>query len=162
MSDTPPDKPSDNPGVIAPPPLIFAGGFIVALILHTLMRGSSTYLPTWLLFILAAVCLILGIIFLIGAIGLFRDAGTNARPWKPTTAIVSTGVYGFSRNPMYLGMALIYLAMALGTDNGIALIVLIPVIYVMTRFVIQREERYLEAKFGAEYLAYKSEVRRWI
>jgi protein-S-isoprenylcysteine O-methyltransferase Ste14 len=83
-------------------------------------------------------------------------------PWKPTTAIVTTGPYRFTRNPAYLGMALVYVGIALLAE---ALWVLVPLPFVLAiidRAVIAREERYLQRKFGHEYLDYKATVRRWI
>jgi protein-S-isoprenylcysteine O-methyltransferase Ste14 len=154
--------PTDHPGVIAPPPLIFIAGLGVGIGLNALLGGMSTFLPTALLFILAAVLLIAGLTLIVRSTNRFHLAKTNARPWKPTTAIVTEGVYKRTRNPMYLAMACIYAAIALALDNLAALIVLLPVLYIVDRYVIQREERYLEAKFGAEYLAYKAQVRRWL
>ena len=92
----------------------------------------------------------------------FSRKGTAVEPWKPTTAIVTTGPYRFTRNPAYLGMALTYVGIALLSS---ALWVLVPlpfVLAVIDRGVIEREERYLVAKFGEEYLGYKRTVRRWI
>lgn len=83
-------------------------------------------------------------------------AGTKVDPREPTTAIVTGGPYRFTRNPLYLSMTLIY--------SGItALFDALPgVLRIMRRGVIEREERYLEGKFGDEYLNYKAQVRRWI
>jgi protein-S-isoprenylcysteine O-methyltransferase Ste14 len=91
----------------------------------------------------------------------FQWKGTAVEPWKPTTAIVTTGPYRITRNPAYVGMALAYAGIAVMSD---ALWVLAPlplVLLVIDRGVIAREERYLERKFGQEYLDYKDRVRRW-
>ena len=92
----------------------------------------------------------------------FARKGTAVEPWKPTTAIVTTGPYRLTRNPAYVGMALVYAGVALMSD---ALWVLAPlpiVIAIVDRGVIAREERYLERKFGPEYVDYKTRVRRWV
>ncbi len=92
----------------------------------------------------------------------FTRKGTAVEPWKPTTAIVTTGPYRLTRNPAYLGMALVYIGIALLAE---ALWVLVPlplVVALIDRAVITREERYLERKFGREYLDYKATVRRWV
>jgi protein-S-isoprenylcysteine O-methyltransferase Ste14 len=92
----------------------------------------------------------------------FKKVGCNLKPWKPTTTIITTGIYGYSRNPMYLGMALVHggLAVCGGSMAGLATVVLS--VLVTRTYVIAREERYLEAKFGSVYGDYKNRVRRWI
>src|SRR6185369_15692971 len=107
---------------------------------------------------LAVVALLLGF----GALFRFRRAGTNPEPWRPTTAIVTSGVYRFTRNPMYLGMVLLYAAIAVAADSVVALVLLVPLLVVIRYGVIAREERYLVAKFGDEYRRYQASVRRWL
>ena len=94
--------------------------------------------------------------------GRFRAAGTPVEPYKPTSAIVSDGLYGLSRNPIYVALTLIYLGIGVAIDSPWILALVVPVLLVMRTGVIAREERYLERKFGAEYLDYKVSVRRWV
>ena len=89
-------------------------------------------------------------------------AETNIEPWKPTTAILSDGIYGISRNPVYVAMVFIYLGVVFLFNSLWILPPLILVLLVMHYGVILREEKYLEQKFGEEYLNYKEKVRRWI
>jgi protein-S-isoprenylcysteine O-methyltransferase Ste14 len=96
------------------------------------------------------------------AITLFRRARTNVIPFRPTTAIVTSGPYRFTRNPMYVGMAALYAGFALAFGVIWALAILPAVLLFIDRYVIAREERYLERKFGEEYRGYKQRVRRWI
>jgi protein-S-isoprenylcysteine O-methyltransferase Ste14 len=153
---------ADTAGVIAPPPLIFLGFLLAGLGLGALLGMPGTGLaPTYRL-VVAIVSLAMGAGLILGATLRFRSAKTAARPWVPTTAIVTDGVYGFTRNPMYLAMALIFAAAAFAADSLIALVALIPALLVIEFGVIRREERYLEAKFGDEYRRYKAAVRRWI
>ncbi|MCH7795577.1 MAG: isoprenylcysteine carboxylmethyltransferase family protein, partial [Proteobacteria bacterium] len=77
-------------------------------------------------------------------------------------AILSDGLYGVSRNPIYLGLTAIYLGVGVMADAGWVAVLLGPLLLVMHFGVIAREERYLERKFGDEYLRYKASVRRWI
>jgi protein-S-isoprenylcysteine O-methyltransferase Ste14 len=150
----------DNPGVVAPPPLIYAGALAIGLLANRLYpvaflpRGLSR-VPGWLLIAGG---------FSIGTLG-FREmkrAGTNVDPREPTTAIVTGGPYRFTRNPLYLSMTLIYSGVT-ALFNALPAALLLPVVLaVMRRGVIEREERYLEGKFGDEYLNYKAQVRRWI
>jgi protein-S-isoprenylcysteine O-methyltransferase Ste14 len=92
----------------------------------------------------------------------FRRARTPVAPYRPTTAIVTTGPYVFSRNPAYLGMALAYAGIAVAAEALWVLAVLVPTLIVIDRGVIAAEERYLERKFGEEYLRYKARTRRWL
>jgi protein-S-isoprenylcysteine O-methyltransferase Ste14 len=89
-------------------------------------------------------------------------AQTAVDPSKPTTAIVSDGVFRFSRNPLYLSMTLLYISISLLFNALWALLLLLPLLVIVQIGVIQREEVYLERKFGDEYLRYKSQVRRWM
>ena len=111
---------------------------------------------------LGGVALVAGIALQTSFIVAFGRKGTSVEPWKPTTAIVTTGPYRFTRNPAYLGMALISVGIALLADAPWALVPLPLVLVVIDRGVIAREERYLERKFGREYLDYKARARRWI
>jgi protein-S-isoprenylcysteine O-methyltransferase Ste14 len=111
----------------------------------------------------------LGALFVVGAVALFcgsvvkfRAAGTPVPGNKPTTVIVRTGPYRFSRNPIYLAFSLLHLGIAIWV-NGLWLVAtLVAALAVMAFVVIPREEQYLEERFGAEYLDYKNSVRRWV
>jgi protein-S-isoprenylcysteine O-methyltransferase Ste14 len=96
------------------------------------------------------------------AVRTFRAAGTPVPGNKPTTVIVRTGPYRFSRNPIYLAFSLVQLGLAIWIDSLWLVGTLIAALAVMALVVIPREERYLERKFGAEYLDYKAAVRRWL
>ncbi|MFP5353383.1 MAG: methyltransferase family protein, partial [Actinomycetota bacterium] len=87
---------------------------------------------------------------------------TGVAPWTPATTLVTEGVYRVTRNPMYLGMTLLYLGLALGLGLMWALALLPVVVAIVDRFVIRREEAYLDRKFGAAYRDYRASVRRWI
>ncbi|HVM45875.1 MAG TPA: isoprenylcysteine carboxylmethyltransferase family protein, partial [Candidatus Thermoplasmatota archaeon] len=89
-------------------------------------------------------------------------AGTDPIPFHPTTRIVTHGAYRYTRNPMYLGFALATLGLAILADSAWALLAAPAGLVLVDRLVVVREERYLERKFGEEYLAYKRRVRRWL
>jgi protein-S-isoprenylcysteine O-methyltransferase Ste14 len=91
----------------------------------------------------------------------FRRAGTSVIPFKPTTALVTSGPYRFSRNPMYLGMAFRYIGVALALGVVWALITLPFVIAAVDQLAIAIEEGYLVRKFGDPYCDYMKRVRRW-
>ena len=96
----------------------------------------------------AIAALVIGLVPGLLAAGLFNRAGTNVKPWRTTTSLVTDGPFRWTRNPMYLAFSLIYLGLALAADSLIALILLIPVLVIIYTQVIAREERYLEGKFG--------------
>ncbi len=150
----------DIPHVIAPPPLLYLVPLVLGLTADH-WWPFDTSLPTLARWIVAALCLGLSGL-LVAAILAFRRARTHPEPWKPTTALVVDGPYRFTRNPMYVGFTLIYTGIALLADSAWPLLLLPAVLLVMQRFVIRREERYLERKFGDAYRAYCASVRRWV
>ncbi|MGZ8377219.1 MAG: methyltransferase family protein [Gemmatirosa sp.] len=152
----------DNPGVIAPPPLLFLGMLAIAWAVETWVRRLPTGLPRAVRLAVAALLLAAGAALIVGALRRFRAARTNPEPWKPSTAVVASGVYRHTRNPMYVGMTLVYLALALGLDGGVALLLVVPLLALVRWGVIAREERYMEAKFGDDYRRYRASVRRWL
>jgi protein-S-isoprenylcysteine O-methyltransferase Ste14 len=150
----------DNPGVIAPPPMIYVGALLLGLLANRL--SPIPFLPRTLGRALGWPLVLSGLA--IGALGLreLRRAETNVDPYKPATAIVTEGPYRFTRNPLYVGMTLIYGGVT-ARANALPAALLLPLIlHLMRRGVIEREERYLERKFGDEYLRYKARVRRWV
>lgn len=154
------EKISDSPGVIAFPPVLYAGTLLIGLLLSLVFPIGV--LPR-------SIGLVLGILAMIcaGLIGIlaFRAmnrAQTAINPAQPTTAIVSDGVFSLSRNPLYLSLTLLYLGITLVFSSLWTLLLLLPLLVVVQVGVIKREESYLEGKFGDEYLSYKARVRRWI
>jgi protein-S-isoprenylcysteine O-methyltransferase Ste14 len=155
----PPDG-EDSAGVIAPPPLIFTIPGVAGLLVG---RAVPVHLmPQPLALVLGIVLSLVAIALMFWAVPKFRQANTAMIPYKPTTAIIETGPFAITRNPIYLAMALLYVGITL-IGNTIWPLLLLPIaLFVVQRGVIEREERYLERKFGDEYLDYKSRVRRWI
>jgi protein-S-isoprenylcysteine O-methyltransferase Ste14 len=92
----------------------------------------------------------------------FLRAGTATLPIHPSSTIVSSGIYRYSRNPMYLGMSLFTAGLALAFNSAWYLAALACAIIAVTRLAIVPEEKYLERKFGQSYLDYKARVRRWL
>jgi protein-S-isoprenylcysteine O-methyltransferase Ste14 len=150
----------DHSGVKVPPPLIYVGGFVLGLLLERFF--PILVLPQTPRHIAAVLCIALWAILSAWSIGLFRRAGTSFIPIKPTTALVFSGPYRFTRNPMYLGFIGLYVGLALWFSVVWALLALPGVIAGIQYCVIVREEQYLERKFGEKYLQYKARVRRWL
>ncbi len=151
---------SDSPRIIAPPPLIYVGGLTIGIILHWLK--PLPFVPGNLALPLEAIFIAVSVVLFVTALRTFAKAKTNVDPRKPTTRIVSTGPYRFSRNPIYLSMTLLSVGIALWVNTLWMLIILVPVLLIMQFGVIAREETYLTRKFGEEYLRYTSNVHRWL
>ena len=151
---------SDNPWVIAHPPVLYAGALITGAALDRLiplpiLAPGAGLVPGLVLIGLALA--LAGWCF-----GLFRRAGTNVPTHKPVTAIVTDGPYRLSRNPIYVALTALSIGVALWANSYWMLGMLLPTFVIMNVGVIDREERYLAAKFGDAYLAYKARVRRWL
>ena len=151
---------ADNPGVVAPPPLIFAGALGAGLLLNRIR--PTPFLPGAFSRALGWPLVVAGLLLGLWGFREMRRAGTNVDPYHPTTAIVERGPYEFTRNPLYVGMALIYSGISTRANALPAALLLLVALHLVDHGVIKREERYLEGKFGEEYLRYKGRVRRWI
>jgi len=150
----------DNPGVWLPPPLIVLAGLGVGLAVDgRLIDPELNAVP---LIVAGLATAAAGLMLGISALGLFHHKGTKPEPWKPSSALVSDGVYRFTRNPMYLGMMLLYAGIALIAGGPLTAAALAPVFLIFNVYVIAREEAYLERRFGDEYIAYRSQARRWL
>ena len=155
--------PRDNAGVIAPPPLIAAAAIVAGLVLDrllpahvlTVLMDFSTRLVIAILLVAAGGALALA------AEMRFHRAGTATMPWKPASALVTSGIYGYVRNPMYVGLGLVTVAVALVLASDWTLVMLPPAAFVLHVGVVKREERYLAAKFGEPYRLYLSTVPRY-
>ena len=93
---------------------------------------------------------------------LFRRAGTHPDPYRPDEALVTRGLFKFTRNPFYVGLGMIQAGLALVFDSAWILVMAAPAYVVLRYGVVAREEAYLERRFGDEYRAYKATVRRWL
>lgn len=148
-----------NLGLIRPP-VVYLGSIGFGLLVHLLwpveLLPASISVPLGVTLVSAA-----GALF-ISAVRTFRKAGTPVPGNRPTTIIVRTGPYAFSRNPVYLAFTLLQVGLAAWVNSLGVLVTLLPALALMVLVVVPREERYLEARFPSEYLPYKREVRRWL
>jgi len=156
---TMPASARDTPGVILPPPLIYLGGLVLGYVLHRLqplpIHHPRITFPVGLAFVLA------GIFINVAGIREFRRASTSFIPTQPSTALLQSGPFAWTRNPLYLAMTLVYIGVSLLLQSLWPIICLVPVLVLMHFGVIRREERYLERIFGDAYRAYAARVRRW-
>jgi protein-S-isoprenylcysteine O-methyltransferase Ste14 len=151
---------ADVPGVLVFPPLLFGVTLALGLLLHLIYPVNL--LPVLLARVVGTLILIASVWLALSAEAAMKRAGTNVRPDRPTLALVTDGPFRFTRNPLYLAAIGIYVGIALLVDTLWPLVLLIPLLVVLAKGVIAREERYLEAKFGETYRNYKSRVRRWM
>jgi protein-S-isoprenylcysteine O-methyltransferase Ste14 len=155
-----PAEPPDRPGVLVAPPLLYGAGLIVGLLLEW-----ATPLPgvpgsvTWPV---GVALLVAGAALAAWFVSAFRRARTPVDVRRPTRSIVTDGPFRFSRNPGYLSLTIIYLGISVLADALWPIVVLPGVVLLVQRTVIEREERYLERKFGDDYLRYKLRTRRWL
>jgi protein-S-isoprenylcysteine O-methyltransferase Ste14 len=152
---SPPEK--DRAGVIAPPPLIYAAFWGLGWLGRKLLRVDIPHAEL----IGAALCVV-AIAFGLAAAWELHRARTTIDPFGATTAIVRSGPYRVTRNPLYVSLALFYAGLALIAHAFPAILLLPVALLVMTYGVIRREELYLERKFGVEYREYRHRVRRWL
>jgi protein-S-isoprenylcysteine O-methyltransferase Ste14 len=155
-----PSDDQDKAGVVAPPPVVYLGALVFGLVLNR--RFPIAFLPRRIARNLGWLLLSGGVLLIGWFEWAMRHAGTPANPYKPVSHMVTEGPFRYTRNPAYLSMTMIYTGIA-GLANALWAILILPVaLLVIQRGVIEREERYLERKFGEEYLRYKAQVRRWI
>ncbi len=143
-----------------PPPLVFIIVFVAGLQLQRFFPFID--IPKVIGRLMSVMCFVVSAILAASSFIMFRRARTSPLPIKPTLVLVTNGPYRFSRNPMYLSLVLLYFGLALWLDIFWAL-VLVPIVIILVQYLaIMREERYLERKFGQQYLYYKACVRRWL
>ena len=146
----------DSPRVFVPPPLIFAGLLVAGLLIQR-VTGAIGGIQ------LAAIVMgLAGLTVIALALGLFRKSKTRPEPWQPASTLVSSGIYRFTRNPMYLGMAILSLAVAMFFASLSAALFTVIAVVIIDRGVIRREEEYLVRRFGDDFAAYREGVRRWL
>ncbi len=151
---------ADHPHVLVFPPALFAGTLLASLALHWIW-GWRLGWPTVPRMVLGGLGIAVAVWLALSGKRALKAAGTNIRPDQPTTAIVTGGPYRFSRNPLYVAMLILYLSVTIVANSVWPLVLLLPMFLVLEFGIVRREERYLAAKFGEPYLAYKARVRRW-
>jgi protein-S-isoprenylcysteine O-methyltransferase Ste14 len=152
----------DNPGVYVPPPLIYLAVFLVAMLCQRLFPIDRAFFSSPAACILGVGFILISVIGGAMAMRQFVKTRNTLVTIKPAHSLQTTGIYSVTRNPMYLSLLLLYTGLALLLGSWWTLLLLPVLIGLMARFVIRREEQYLERAFGDEYTSYKRRVRRWI
>ncbi|QIA20862.1 isoprenylcysteine carboxylmethyltransferase family protein [Mesorhizobium sp. AA22] len=152
---------SGTAGVIARPPLLFLAAFLIGFVLDRLLRLPFPVpgLVTW---ITGGSLILFGFALFAAGIRNFSRAATPVPTNEPTRVLVTTGIHGWTRNPIYLGMFLVYGGIGLAAQNIWILVLTLPLAILIRYGVVAREEAYLERRFGDAYLDYRQSVRRWL
>jgi protein-S-isoprenylcysteine O-methyltransferase Ste14 len=153
----------DTPGVIAPPPVIAIATLVLGVAIDWLMPTFvlRVLFGFWTRVTIGVLLIALGGLIALAGERTFRRAGTNVPPWRPALTLVTHGIYRWLRNPMYVGLAFIVAGFGIAMGADWVLVLLVPAALVMHYGVVLREERYLEAKFGDAYRAYRRRVPRY-
>lgn len=144
-------------GIRFPPPFVFLGFVLLGPLIEQFVAVPRLPVP-WPV---GAAVILAGVALLAAAIRLFFRRGEDPAPWTPTGAIVDTGLYARTRNPMYLAMTIIAIGLSLLFQSWLSLALTAVAVIVIRTQVIAREERYLRATFGEPYEEYCRRVRRW-
>src|SRR4030095_11248620 len=152
-----------TPRVIARPPLFFLAalllGFVLGRLLPLPFSVPGIDLVHW---IMGGSLILIGLALATAGIRHFSRAGTPVPTNEPTRALVTTGIHGWTRNPIYLGMFLVYGGIGVAVRSPSGLILTLPLALAIRYGVVAREEAYLERRFGDSYRDYKARVRRWL
>jgi protein-S-isoprenylcysteine O-methyltransferase Ste14 len=152
----------DHPGVYIPPPLIYLAIFLIAYFIQKVITINNSFFQkdgvkaAGIFFFLA------GLFLLVRGVGKFIQTGNTLVTIKPASSLQQSGIYRFTRNPMYFGFIFLYLGFTCFFGNWWHIIFLPVLIIIIQEYVIKREERYLERQFSQSYLDYKKKVKRWI
>jgi protein-S-isoprenylcysteine O-methyltransferase Ste14 len=153
----------DNAGAIAPPPLLAVAVIVLGLVLDWLLPAYvlSVLLSMASRVVIGAALIGAGLALVIPANFAFRSAGTRVEPWKPSTTLVTDGIFARLRNPMYVGGTLFLSGLAIALASDWMLVMTVVFAIILHFGVVRREERYLEAKFGGAYRDYRIKVPRY-
>jgi protein-S-isoprenylcysteine O-methyltransferase Ste14 len=151
---------NDAPNVKIIPPLVYLAGIVIGFLATIWM--PTKVVPNSVAWTVGGILILCGAVLTGSAVLKFKNVGTTVRPDRAASTLVIGGPYNMTRNPMYLGLALVYLGVAVAGQSVWALILLPVVLIVIQRGAIEPEEAFLEKRFGANYVSYKEKVRRWL
>lgn len=153
----------DFADVVVKPPLLFLGAVVVGLLLSlALPIGPGLGSANGLAVTVGLIFIVIGFALAAFSVRTFSRAGADVVPGRPATTLVTKGPYRVTRNPIYIGFTLLYFGMAILATSVWMLLLLVPLLIVLQRGVVLREEAYLGVKFGEAYEKYKARVPRWL
>ena len=153
----------DYADVVVKPPILFAGAVLLGCLLSWIVPlgpglGSANIRALAAGGALALIGISLGAL----SVREFRRAGTSVIPGEPSTVLLESGPYRFTRNPIYIAFVILYFGLAIMLTSAWMLVLLIPVLLILRRGVVEREEAYLQSKFGEAYSKYQVRVPSWL
>ena len=153
---------SKGPGVYIPPPLFYVLTFLAAIFIQKKVPVSNAFFHTSAAKIIGIILMVASLFFLFTSLRQFFVTKNTVILIKPARSLQTTGIYAVSRNPMYVGLALLYLGITCFIGNWWNIIFLPLLIIIIQEYIIKREEKYLELAFGQQYKEYKNKTRRWL
>lgn len=151
----------DRPNRIPWPPIVFLGSLLAANML-TSHAPLGSVRPPLLVVVIGTVLFAASVGLMLWAFTAFRAHNTSVLPNKRSDFLITSGPFGFSRNPIYLAEAILFASLALINGSIWYLMMLPPFVLAVTKLAVEREEAHLEARFGSGWTDYKARVRRWI
>jgi protein-S-isoprenylcysteine O-methyltransferase Ste14 len=151
---------SDAPNVRIVPPLVYLAGLVIGFLANVWI--PIRFIPDLAAWPLGGALIACGAVLAGSALMRFKAVGTTVRPDRPASTLVITGPYKITRNPMYLGLAFVYVGIAIAGQSVWGLILLPVVLTIIRRRAIEPEEAFLKHRFGADYITYTTKVRRWM
>ncbi len=154
---------TDYAEVAVKPPILFLGALALGCLLSAIVPiGPGLGSANGLAVTVGLTFIVLGFVLAGLSFRNFRLAGTSVHPGEPATALVVSGPYHVTRNPIYIGLVLTYFGVSILLTSMWVLLLLIPVVIILQRGVVLKEEEYLERQFGEAYTKYKARVPRWL
>ena len=153
---------SKGPAVYIPPPLFYVLIFIAAVRIQKAIPINDALFRLRAIKIIGAFFLLAALYFSFRSLRQFFLTKNTIILIKPASSLQTTGIYGITRNPMYISLAFLYIGITCLIGNWWN-IILFPLLFlIIQEYIIKREEKYLERAFGVKYLDYKKNVRRWL
>ncbi len=153
---------SKGPGVYIPPPLFYVLIFLASVFIQRKLPISELLFHQTIIKIVGILFLIIALFFLVRSLRQFFLTKNTLILIKPASSLQKTGIYGITRNPMYVGLAFVYIGVACLVGNWWTFILLPFLIFIIQEYIIKREEKYLELEFGQGFRDYRSTVKRWL
>lgn len=153
----------DYADVVVKPPALFLGAILLGCLLSWIVPlGPGLGSANMRALAAGGMLALVGLALFMVSVREFRRAGTSVVPGEPSTALLESGPYRYTRNPIYISFTLFYFGLAIMLTSAWMLVLLVPVLIVLQRGVVEREEAYLASKFGEAYRKYQSRVPRWL
>ena len=152
----------DSPGVYIPPPLFYILIFLAAIFIQKKVSIDDSLFHLQITKAAGILLLVISLFFSITSLRKFIQSKNTLIPIKPASSLQTNGVYSISRNPMYVGLAIVYLGITCLIGNWWNFILFPLLLLIIQEYIIKKEEKYLERAFGVKYLDYKNRVRRWL